>query len=212
MAALDPRIEAIRKEYGLSASDFWELPQRKGTWIAKHSALEVAAAKAGITFAAPIILEADGVAKSAALCVTGTFKDRSEWSVGEASPANNKNAYPFAMAEKRGKDRVILKLLGLNGLAYSEDEADDFKGSATSHEAPTPPPAPPPSPLPAPAPLSPEQWAHKAVTIILGANAEDLHTFTEKHYERIAKYRKPFPLLHAEIVKAIQVRNVELAG
>jgi hypothetical protein len=31
------------------------------------------------------------------------------------------------MAEKRAKDRVILKLIGLHGLAYSEEEADDFK-------------------------------------------------------------------------------------
>jgi hypothetical protein len=33
------------------------------------------------------------------------------------------------MAEKRGKDRVILKLAGLQGV-YSEEEADDFKSSA----------------------------------------------------------------------------------
>ena len=31
------------------------------------------------------------------------------------------------MAEKRAKDRVILKLVGLHGYAYSEEEADDFK-------------------------------------------------------------------------------------
>jgi hypothetical protein len=33
------------------------------------------------------------------------------------------------MAEKRAKDRVILKLIGLSGDAYSEEEADDFKNS-----------------------------------------------------------------------------------
>ena len=32
-----------------------------------------------------------------------------------------------AMAEKRSRDRVILKLLSLHGALYSEDEADDFK-------------------------------------------------------------------------------------
>ena len=31
------------------------------------------------------------------------------------------------MAEKRAKDRVILKLVGLHGHVYSEEEADDFK-------------------------------------------------------------------------------------
>ena len=43
------------------------------------------------------------------------------------SPKNNKNAYPIAMAEKRAKDRVILKLLAAHGDLYSEEEADDFK-------------------------------------------------------------------------------------
>ena len=59
--------------------------------------------------------------------MTGKKGDASAWSFGEAMPSNNKNAYPFAMAEKRAKDRVILKLIGLSGDAYSEDEADDFK-------------------------------------------------------------------------------------
>ncbi len=36
-------------------------------------------------------------------------------------------AYVYAMAEKRGKDRVILKLIELHGLVYSEEEADEFR-------------------------------------------------------------------------------------
>lgn len=31
------------------------------------------------------------------------------------------------MAEKRGKDRVILKLIGLHGVVYSEEEADEMR-------------------------------------------------------------------------------------
>ena len=42
----------------------------------------------------------------------------------EASPKNNKNNYPYAMAEKRAIDRAILKLIGLHGFVYSEDEVD----------------------------------------------------------------------------------------
>lgn len=128
MAALDPRIEAIRKEYGLQASDFWELPQKKGTWLAKHSALETAAAKAKIEFWQPTVIEAHSETKCVSIIVTGKLADREEWSIGEASPANNKNAYPYAMAEKRGKDRVILKLLGIHGLVYSEEEMDSTNG------------------------------------------------------------------------------------
>ena len=61
--------------------------------------------------------------------VVGRMGERSEWSIGEAASYNNKNSYPFAMAEKRAKDRVILKLVGLHGDVYSEDEADAFKES-----------------------------------------------------------------------------------
>ena len=127
MSKLDPRIEAIRVKYGLEASDFWELPQKKGTWIAKHSALEIVATKANIVWSMPQIIEADGGNGIAAMVVMGTMDNRSEWATGEASNKNNKNAYPWAMAEKRGKDRVVLKLSGIAGLVYSEDEADDFK-------------------------------------------------------------------------------------
>ena len=130
MSKLDPRIETVRVRYGLQTDDFWELPQKKGTWIAKHAALEVAAVKAGIAFNMPVVLEADGTATCAALCVEGALDGRKEWSIGEASPAHSKNAYPFAMAGKRAKDCVILKLIGLHGLTYSEDEADDFKDKA----------------------------------------------------------------------------------
>lgn len=121
---LDPRIEEVRVRYGLAPTDFWELPQKKGTWVAKHAALEVVAVKANIGWTAPQIIEADGGNGVAALVVFGSIGERSEWSTGEASPKNNKNAYPWAMAEKRAKDRVILKLAGLHGLVYSDAEGD----------------------------------------------------------------------------------------
>lgn len=127
MSKLDPRIEAIRAKFDLAASDFWELPQKKGTWVAKHAALEIVAVKANIVWSMPQILEAHGGDGIAAMVVAGTMGDRTEWATGEASPKNNKNAYPWAMAEKRAKDRVVLKLSGIAGLVYSEDEADDFK-------------------------------------------------------------------------------------
>ena len=98
-----------------------------GTFVLLHKALERVAAHKEITFDAPIIVESDINSKTVAVLVTGHLGDKSEWSFGEAAPYNNKNAYPFAMAEKRAKDRVILKLVGLHGYVYSEDEADDFK-------------------------------------------------------------------------------------
>jgi hypothetical protein len=55
-------------------------------------------------------------------------KDRVKYQVisyGESSPKNTKNSYPYAMAEKRAYDRCVLKLLGLHGFVYSEDEMPD---------------------------------------------------------------------------------------
>jgi hypothetical protein len=140
MANLDPRIEEIRVKFGLKSDDFWELPQRKGTWIAKHAALEVAAVKAGITFDTPQILEAYGEQGVVALSVVGKMDNRVEWSIGETNSSNYKTSgkqpsYPWAMAEKRAKDRVILKLIGIHGLVYSEDEGD-FKMTKATARAP----------------------------------------------------------------------------
>jgi len=118
---MDERLKAIKDEYGLEASDMWQLPQNK-QWLIKHAALEVVAAKAGIVFDMPEIIERDSAAGIAVICVTGKWKDRVEWSFGEASPKNSKTGYPWAISEKRAKDRVILKLIGIHGLVYSEDE------------------------------------------------------------------------------------------
>lgn len=140
MNKLEPRIEAIRAEYGLEASDFWQIPQNK-QWVCKHSALEVVAAKSGMWFYDPQIIEADTANGIAVLAVKGTLDKRVEWSTGEASPKNNKNAYPWAMAEKRAKDRVILKLAGLHGFVYSDSEGDfepPSKAPERQQEAPKP--------------------------------------------------------------------------
>ncbi len=128
MSKLSPELEDIRGRYDLVAADFWELPQRKGTWIIKHSAIEKVIIKAHIAFDHPQIIEADTKQGIAALAVRGFVQNdptRTAWATGEAAPGNNKNQYPWAMAEKRAKDRVVLKLTGIE--AYSEDEADDFK-------------------------------------------------------------------------------------
>lgn len=132
--SLDPRIEAIRKEYGLDKDDFWQIPQNK-QWVAKHAALEVVATKAGVQFSMPTIIEADTDKGIAVLAVSGTLGNRSDWSTGEASSKNCKNAYPWAMAEKRAKDRLVLKLVGIHGLVYSEEEADDFARPTTKSSA-----------------------------------------------------------------------------
>lgn len=98
-----------------------------GTFVLLHKALEKVAAHKKVVFEPPQVIESDVANKNAVVVVTGHLGDKTEWSFGEAAPYNNKNSYPFAMAEKRAKDRVILKLVGLHGDAYSEAEADEFR-------------------------------------------------------------------------------------
>jgi hypothetical protein len=53
----------------------------------------------------------------------GVWKDVTTF--GEVTKANNRNAYPIAMAEKRAVSRAVLKLAGLykEGM-YGEDEME----------------------------------------------------------------------------------------
>ena len=121
-----------------------------GTPVVLHKVLEQVAAAQGITFDPPTMIEADAEKKKVVMLVSGRLGDAVEWSVGEAVPYNNKNSYPYAMAEKRAKDRVILKLIGVAGFVYSEEEADDFQAtrpgtvSSTPQQPAAEPPAPPP--------------------------------------------------------------------
>ena len=65
-----------------------------------------------------------------ALLITGYKLDNPDYkieSTGEANALNCTAEYYFAMAEKRGKDRVILKLINAYEYGiYSDVEADDF--------------------------------------------------------------------------------------
>jgi hypothetical protein len=133
-------IKAVFKENGvpLSSDDAWQV---QGTWVIKHKALERLAAACKIEWQTPVILRAER--DEAVILVQAHRPDKNvyEWSIGEAAinqtngfgnynvkPGGKMAAYPWAMAEKRGKDRVIIKLTGLHG-AYSEEEADDLKSS-----------------------------------------------------------------------------------
>lgn len=124
---LPARLKEILAEINLTERQaVWDC---HGTPVVLHKALEKVAAHYKVKFDTPQIIACDVAAKEAVICVTGHMGEATEWSIGEAAPYNNKNSYPFAMAEKRAKDRVILKLVGLHGEVYSEEEADDFKAA-----------------------------------------------------------------------------------
>jgi hypothetical protein len=134
-------IIELFKTFGapITQDDIWQV---QGATVIKHKALERLAACARIEFDKPTILRAER--DEAVLLVTGCMcaadnknggVTRHEWSIGEALVNVNYRvtgkmaAYVYAMAEKRAKDRVILKLAGLHGI-YSEDEADEFKDAS----------------------------------------------------------------------------------
>lgn len=128
---IDPYVKKILQQHlppEIDKKDAIWFHKQSGQWIAKHRTLEIIAAKCGIGFEVPQIIESDvgnGICVISVVGVSNEFADgtlRREWSIGEASPANCRNQYPAAMAEKRAKDRVILKLLGLHGYVYSDVE------------------------------------------------------------------------------------------
>lgn len=125
MAKKSKAILDFQAQYKVAEDEVWEV--HGSTWVVKHKALERIAAEAGIVWEKPELKVCDMAQGLVAVLFCGRLGEHVEYSFGEASPKNNKNSYPIAMAEKRAKDRVILKLLAVHGDLYSEEEADDFK-------------------------------------------------------------------------------------
>ena len=125
MTKIPERLKDLIEEVGLT--------ERQATWnchgtpVVLHKALEKIASKHNIVFDAPSIIESNIKEKFVAICVTGHMGDATEWSIGEAAPYNTTNKYPYAMAEKRAKDRVILKLVGLHGDVYTKKKLTNLK-------------------------------------------------------------------------------------
>src|SRR5689334_20987979 len=124
MAKPSKAVMAFMEKYSVDSDEIWEV--HGSTWVVKHKALERVAAEQGIQWDKPELKVCDMAQGLVAILISGRLADRVEYSFGEASPKNNKNSYPLAMAEKRAKDRVILKLLATHGSLYSEAEADEF--------------------------------------------------------------------------------------
>jgi hypothetical protein len=129
MNTTDKKISEVLAKFGEPmAGNIWRV---QGTAVIYHKTLERIAAHAKVVFDEPKIIRAER--DEAVIQVTGRMSDRIEWSIGEALIGVNyrvsgkQAAYVYAMAEKRAKDRVILKLIELHGYVYSEEEADEFK-------------------------------------------------------------------------------------
>ena len=118
-------IRELQTKYKLSKDDFWEV--RGGIWVITHNACEKIAEIEKIKFLQPEVhywLDS--------ICLIG-FAEKDEkfiWATGEASDQNVKGQgkYYWAMAEKRLKDRLTLKMINAYEWGiYSEEESEAFK-------------------------------------------------------------------------------------
>src|SRR5690606_39068767 len=94
MATLKPELKTILDRYGIDPRDKSAIWDCHGTLVLYHKAYEIIAAKESIRFDPPVIIEGSAEKKTVAMLVVGHRGDRSDWSIGEAAPGNNKNSYP----------------------------------------------------------------------------------------------------------------------
>ena len=123
-------IAELGKKYKLDGKiDVWKCHDN---WILTHDAITKIAHMENIKLS-----KIESIYQSETSCrflITMVKEDEdgsvvdSVTSVGEASNKNSKNNYFAAMAEKRGIDRCVLKLINAYEYGvFSEVEADDFE-------------------------------------------------------------------------------------
>tara|TARA_Y100000004_G_scaffold158616_1_gene185016 strand:- start:2589 stop:3197 length:609 start_codon:yes stop_codon:yes gene_type:complete len=118
-------IKELAEKYGLSKDDFWQHKQ-SGSWIIKHDTSERIAVIENIELVDIKCLTSEQ--DLVRFLVTMKKGEKQITSVGEASPNNCTSRYYGCMAEKRGIDRCVLKLIEAYEYGvYSEVEADGFK-------------------------------------------------------------------------------------
>jgi len=131
---LDPALVAVIKRHFPDLSDqdkkdmCWllERPTNKGgdVWVMKHQWVERIGAAAGVDVKMMEFISVNHEKGYAACQVMADANGRTVITTGEASPENSKSPYPFAVAEKRAVDRAILKLLGVHGEVFSDEEME----------------------------------------------------------------------------------------
>ena len=123
-------IKDIQKKYELSKEpnvDFWH-HQQSGQWILTHNAVEKIAVQEGIKLVDIKVLNSEvDLVRFLVTMSKGGDDSVVMRSIGEADRKNCHSQYLGCMAEKRGIDRCVLKLLNFyqHGIS-SEVEADDF--------------------------------------------------------------------------------------
>lgn len=122
-------IKELADKYKLEKDDFWKLTRSgKDMWIITHDACEKIAAIEKIELRNIEVLNSER--DFVRFIVTMSASKKQISSVGEASNDNCKSNYYGCMAEKRGIDRCILKLIDAYQYGiYSDIESDSFKNA-----------------------------------------------------------------------------------
>ena len=119
-------IDDFKNKYQLSADDFWKLKVGgREQWIIKHNAMERVALAEKMQWQLEVLSFAPDVVVKATVHQPSTGNKME--SLGEASSTTTKQAFLYAMAEKRAVDRCVLKLLNAHAYLYTDADADEFK-------------------------------------------------------------------------------------
>jgi hypothetical protein len=123
--------KALAEKYDLQTDHFWKHSQ-SGKWIISHIGCMIIADKENVCFSDPEYIKTEPgliVMFGKAKVFRGKnakTETKEVWTHGEASTKNCVVPYPYAMAEKRLKDRLTLMIISAYGDVYSEIEADEF--------------------------------------------------------------------------------------
>ena len=117
------KVKDLAKKYKLKHEDFWKC---HNNWILTHDACTKIANIEGID-----LVQIEYIYQSETSCrflITMGKEGKTVTTVGEADTKSVKMPYIASMAEKRGIDRCVLKLINAYEYGiYSEVEAEDFK-------------------------------------------------------------------------------------
>ena len=118
---IDDKVLQLLKKHKLTKDDVWFMSHAK-KYAITHKSMEKIQVREKIKITD---LELSFIDLGLGACVVKCTAVKNKLQVitfGECNKKNNHNAYPVAMAEKRAIDRAILKLAGMHGDFYSEDE------------------------------------------------------------------------------------------
>lgn len=124
----DSNKEQLRKlydKYNLTTDDIFTNPSQGWTIISRLGIDKIrAASKINVGYD---LVFADAEHKTYVVKATASLDGLVIETYGESQPANTRNNYPVAMAQKRAASRAVLQLTGFYDIGvYGQDEAEDF--------------------------------------------------------------------------------------